>query len=85
MPSSMGSSQPRDQTGVSCIAGGLFTSWATREAHNTLYLNTNMTDFFLIDWLTKPFNQLYVQALVMYTYVELCLQIIKTVKKKFLI
>ena len=26
------SSQPRDQTQVSCIAGGLFTSWATREA-----------------------------------------------------
>ena len=27
-----GSSHPRNQTGVSCIAGGLFTSWATREA-----------------------------------------------------
>ena len=27
-----GSSQPRDQTQVSCIAGGFFTSWATREA-----------------------------------------------------
>ena len=32
-PSSRGSSKPRDQTQVSCIAGGLFTSWATREAH----------------------------------------------------
>ena len=31
-PFSRGSSQPRDQTQVSCIAGGLFTSWATREA-----------------------------------------------------
>ena len=31
-PSSRGSFQPRDQTQVSCIAGGLFTSWATREA-----------------------------------------------------
>ena len=29
---SRGSSQPRDQTQVSCIAGRLFTSWATREA-----------------------------------------------------
>ena len=29
---SSGSSQPRNQTGVSCIAGGFFTSWATREA-----------------------------------------------------
>ena len=32
MPSSRGSSQPRDGTWVSCTAGGLFTSWATREA-----------------------------------------------------
>ena len=29
---SRGSSQPRDQTQVSCIVGGFFTSWATREA-----------------------------------------------------
>ena len=31
-PFSRGSSWPRNQTGVSCIAGGFFTSWATREA-----------------------------------------------------
>ena len=31
-PFSRGSSQPRDHTQVSCIAGGFFTSWATREA-----------------------------------------------------
>ena len=31
-PFSRGSSQPRDQTQVSLIAGGFFTSWATREA-----------------------------------------------------
>ena len=31
-PFSRGSSQPRDWTRVSCIAGGFFTSWATREA-----------------------------------------------------
>ena len=31
--SSMGSSQPRNQTGVSSIAGRFFTNWATREAH----------------------------------------------------
>ena len=30
-PFSRGSSQPRDQTQVSHIAGGFFTSWATRE------------------------------------------------------
>ena len=31
-PFSRASSQPRDRTQVSCIAGGFFTSWATREA-----------------------------------------------------
>ena len=28
-----GSSQPRNQIGVSCIAGRFFTNWATRKAH----------------------------------------------------
>ena len=32
MPSSRGYSQCRDQTWVSCVAGRLFTIWATREA-----------------------------------------------------
>ena len=32
IPFSRGSSQPRDQTQVSCIAGRFFTIWATREA-----------------------------------------------------
>ena len=32
MPSSRGSSQPKDWTQVSRIAGGFFTLWATREA-----------------------------------------------------
>ena len=32
VPFSVGSSQPRDRTPVSHIAGRLFTSWATREA-----------------------------------------------------
>ena len=33
-PFSRGSSWPRNRTGVSCIAGEFFTSWATREAQN---------------------------------------------------
>ena len=33
-PFSSRSSRPRNRTGVSCIAGGFFTNWATREAHN---------------------------------------------------
>ena len=38
---SRGSSQPRDQTQVCCIAGGFITSWATGEAQtlqNSLFL-----------------------------------------------
>ena len=31
-PFSSGSSWPRNQTGVSCIAGGFFTNWATKKA-----------------------------------------------------
>ena len=31
-PFSSGSSQPRNRTGVSCIAGGFFPNWAIREA-----------------------------------------------------
>ena len=34
-PFSRGSSQPRDQTQVSCIASEFFTNWAIREAHYT--------------------------------------------------
>ena len=32
-PFSRGSSQPRDRTHVSCIAGRLFTNWAMKETH----------------------------------------------------
>ena len=34
---SIGSSQPRNRTGASCIAGGFFTNWAIREAQNLFY------------------------------------------------
>ena len=39
VPFSRGSALPRDWTGVSCIAGRFFTSWATREA---LYLSLGL-------------------------------------------
>ena len=39
-PLSRGSSQPRDQIQVSCIASGFFTSWATREAQEYCQENT---------------------------------------------
>ena len=32
-PFTRGSSQPRDRTHVSCIAGRLFTNWAMKETH----------------------------------------------------
>ena len=56
IPFSRGSSQPRDRTGVSCIAGGFFTVWATREVqesllHITLYTGSRrnqLLDLFLI-------------------------------------
>ena len=38
IPSSRGSSQPMGWTQVSRIAGGFFTSWATREAHDTTFM-----------------------------------------------
>ena len=42
VPFSRGSSQPRDRTQVSIIAGGFFTSWATRE--DKLFLTTIRMD-----------------------------------------
>ena len=44
------SSQPRDQTQVSCTAGGFFTSWATREAHKREELLLNRHTSFLTIW-----------------------------------
>ena len=37
-----GSSQPRDQTAVSCTAGRFFTVWATLESQGSLYLRIEM-------------------------------------------
>ena len=38
-PHSSRSSQPRNWTGVSCIAGGFFTNWAIREALVTSWVD----------------------------------------------
>ena len=45
IPFSRGSSLPRNQTEVSCIAGRFFTSWATREAHVYEYTYTDIYFF----------------------------------------
>ena len=54
-PFSRGSSQPRNWTSVSCIAGGFFTNWAIREAHALI-----TTDFicFLLDFYFSLIPQL---------------------------
>ena len=38
---SRGSSWPRNRTGVSCVAGGLFTNWSIREAYIHIYTHTH--------------------------------------------
>ena len=45
IPFSMGTSQPRDETLVSCIAGRLFTIWATRDAHFNLKTEEKIIKF----------------------------------------
>ena len=50
-PFSRGSSQPRDQAQVSRLAGGFFTSWATRESYSSvacIFLVEN--HFSMKDW-----------------------------------
>ena len=42
-PFSRGSSQPRDWTQIFCTAGGFFTSWAIREAHESGNLPVRMS------------------------------------------
>ena len=41
-PFSRGSSQPRNRTRVSCIAGGFFTNWAIREAIERPLASSNL-------------------------------------------
>ena len=43
MPSTRGSSQPRDRTQVSCIAGRFFTIWSTRETIEGRYFSYSCT------------------------------------------
>ena len=50
-PFSRGSCWPRNQTGVSGIAGGFLTSWAIREALDT---SKRQTDSYTITNLTRP-------------------------------
>ena len=49
-PFSSRSSWPRNQTGVSCTAGGFFTNWAIRKAH--IYTYTHILSVFTFFSLT---------------------------------
>ena len=42
LPFSRVSSQPRDQTQISHVAGRFFTRWATREAHVSVYISIRL-------------------------------------------
>ena len=55
VPSSRGSSQPRDRTQVSCTAVGFFTIWATREAQETPFRarQSGFRDLSLDHWLGR--------------------------------
>ena len=52
MPSSRGSSQPRDQTQISRTAGKFFTVWATKEAHkrcsSQVFIVSNLLNHFVL-------------------------------------
>ena len=56
IPFFRGSSQPRYQTLVSCIAGRLFTLWATREAASPLVRSKLMEKGTVLNW--QPSSQL---------------------------
>ena len=47
-PFSRGPSQPRDRTQVSCIAGGFFTSWSTREAQLSFIIFLSLSILWII-------------------------------------
>ena len=59
IPFSRGPSWPRDGTQVSCIAGGFFTGWATREAYFHYVRLSSVAQLFPtlcnpMDWLQLP-------------------------------
>ena len=48
IPFSRESSQPRDRTQVSHIAGGFFTLWATREAMFSIHIDTILFNIYMV-------------------------------------
>ena len=71
-PFSRGTFQPRNQTGVSCIAGGFFTSWATLFYFlHDIYYNPKLPYISLLKVLTWNTFCLLLFALKHYERIEL--------------
>jgi len=64
-----GSSWPRNWTGVSCIPGRFFTSWATREAHTNMYITVNI---YTIKSTLSCFSNLAHSSWVLSVYSTVC-------------
>ena len=47
------SSQPRNRTGVACIAGGFFTRWAIKESYGKAWQG-NMVELSTVNWGDLP-------------------------------
>ena len=81
-PFSSGSSRPRNRTGVSCIAGGFFTSWATREAlksclrHkwylSSVFLASSFSTILFFLWCNYQ-NQGEIKAIITVSLVTFCI------------
>ena len=59
IPFSKGSSWPKDQTQVSCIAGRFFTMWATRDEKlvtKTVLMQTHRESKFILLWNIETFR-----------------------------
>ena len=88
VPFSRGFSQPRGQTQVSCNPGGLFTSWAAREAHDNHLISQSVTSCQCFSsvlnlktprWQWELWNSLFFYAqktLTQYYYIHLVLLIL---------
>ena len=55
-PFSSRASWPRNWTGVSCIAGGFFTDWAVRDAHNHLKFWPKHIEEMGASWISDRFS-----------------------------
>ena len=74
VPVSRGTSWPRNRTSISCIAGGFFTSWATREActHRCACTHTHAHTHMLTHMHRHPHKMEYCCCCCCYLVTKLC-------------